>query len=96
MKTYCVYILASRKNGTLYIGVTSDLKKRVWQHKEKYFKDSFTSKYGINRLVYFECGNDAYAALKREKRLKRYSRQEKIDLIEETNPDWHNLFDGMV
>ena len=73
-KNYYVYILASKRNGTLYVGITSDLIKRVWQHKEK-FIDRFTKKYNVNRLVYFEAFSDPENAIKREKRLKKYKRQ---------------------
>ena len=90
-KNYYVYILASKRNGTLYIGVTSDLIKRVWQHKEK-LADGFTKKYGVDRLVYFEQFMDPENAIKREKRLKKYKRKWKIDLIEKDNPRWEDLY----
>jgi putative endonuclease len=94
-KQYYVYILASRKNGTLYIGITSSLVKRVWEHKEKLVK-SFTSKYNIDRLVYYEIFDDPENAIKREKRLKEYKRQWKIDLIEKNNPEWKDLYEEIV
>ena len=94
-KQYCVYILASRKNGTLYVGITSDLIKRVWEHKEKVIK-GFTSKYGVDRLVYYEVFHDPKNAIKREKRLKFYKRQWKIDLIEKENPEWEDLYREIV
>ena len=90
-KTYYVYILASKRNGTLYIGVTSDLLKRVFQHKNKLF-DGFTSKYNVNKLMYFESGIDSLAAIEREKKMKRFSREEKLNIIENANPNWKDLY----
>ena len=94
-KQYYVYILASRKNGTLYIGITSDVIKRVWEHKSKKV-EGFTSKYGVDRLVYYEIFNDPENAIKREKRLKEYKRQWKINLIEKDNPEWKDLYEEIV
>jgi putative endonuclease len=94
-KNYYVYILASKRNGTLYIGITSDLIKRAWQHKEK-FVDGFTKKYNVNKLVYFEQYTDPENAIKREKRLKKYERQWKIKLIEKDNPQWKDLYNTLV
>ena len=96
MKIYYVYILASGKNGTLYAGVTSNLEERVWQHKEKVLPNCFTAKYGVDKLVYFEYSNDVFTALNREKSLKRYKRQWKIDLIQEMNPEWRDLYEDLV
>jgi len=90
MKTYHVYILASARNGTLYIGVTSDLEKRIAQHRAGTF-DGFTKKYQVHRLVYHESTNDARVALEREKRLKKWNRNWKIRLIETENPNWNDL-----
>ena len=90
-----VYILASKKNGTLYLGVTSDLIKRTWQHKEK-FVDGFAEKYDVDKLVYFEQFRDIKTAIKREKRLKKYKRQWKIDLIEKDNPEWKDLYEDYL
>lgn len=87
---YYVYILASKKNGTLYIGVTDDLIKRVWQHKNK-LVDGFTKKYNVGKLVYFEITNDIRSAIMREKRIKKWNRQWKIELIEKNNPGWEDL-----
>ena len=87
MKQFCVYILASRRTGTLYIGVTSDLAARVWQHKQKVVP-GFTSRYGCDRLVYFETLDGAEAAITREKQMKEWRRAWKINLIEERNPAW--------
>lgn len=91
MKPGFVYILASRKNGTLYIGVTSDLIKRCYEHKTEKL-DGFTRKYKIKRLVYFEKFDSISEAIKREKRLKKWNRQWKIELIEKMNPHWKDLY----
>lgn len=91
MKIYCVYILANKKNGTLYIGITSNLKKRIWEHKEK-LVEGFTEKYNIDKLVYFEQTDNVYSALQREKQLKKWNRKWKIRLIEENNPTWNDLY----
>jgi len=93
--SYYVYILASKKNGVLYVGVTSNLIKRVWEHRNKLF-EGFTTKYNINKLVYYEIGIDSMAAIEREKRLKKYNRQWKIDLIEKDNPEWNDLYDNII
>jgi len=90
-RVYYVYMLASRIGGTLYIGVTGDLVRRVYQHREKLVK-GFTQKYGVSRLVYFEGFGDVGAAIQREKQLKKWNRAWKIRLIEETNPNWDDLF----
>ena len=94
-KDYYIYILASKRNRTLYIGVTSDLIKRVWEHKNK-IVESFTQKYNINRLVYYEQCQDAENAIRREKRLKKYNRTWKLDLIEEFNPEWKDLYNDIT
>lgn len=94
-KNYYTYILASGKNGTLYIGITSDLIKRAWEHKEK-LVEGFTKKYGVAKLVYYEIYSDPENAIKREQRLKFYKRQWKIDLIEKSNPQWKDLYSGLV
>ena len=94
-KSYYVYMLASRRNGTLYIGVTSDLIKRVWQHKNK-LVEGFTEIYGVDKLVYYEQFQDVEYALNREKRLKKYNRKWKIDLIEKSNPDWKDLHEALI
>jgi len=91
-KTPCVYILASRRNGTLYIGVTSDLPQRVTLHKQDLI-EGFTKKYGVHRLVYYEMHPTMDAAILREKRLKEWRRLWKIRLIESMNPEWIDLFD---
>ena len=90
-KALYIYILASKKNGTLYIGVTNDLKRRIYEHKNNLI-EGFTQKYQVHRLVYFEKIDDAYQALLREKRLKKWNREWKIKLIEENNPEWNDLY----
>lgn len=93
--SYFVYILASRKNGTLYIGVTNDLIKRVWEHKNK-FVDGFSEKYGADKLVYYEIFDDIENAILREKRLKKWNREWKIELIESKNPRWDDLYFELI
>ncbi len=93
-KDYFVYILASKRNGTLYTDVTNDLLKRVYQHKER-LVPGFTRKYNIHVLVYYEKYSDIYSAIKREKRLKKWNRQWKINLIESVNPGWKDLYNGL-
>ncbi|MCC8370221.1 MAG: GIY-YIG nuclease family protein [Rickettsia endosymbiont of Stiretrus anchorago] len=95
MKEYYVYILSNKLNGVLYIGVTSDIIKRVWQHKQKIIK-GFTTKYNLDKLVYFEQFNDINYAINREKRLKEYKRKWKLDLIEANNPNWHDLYEDII
>lgn len=95
LKSYYVYILASKRNGTLYVGVTDDLIKRVWQHKNDLL-EGFTKKYQVHNLVYFEDTNDIESAIKREKILKRWKRQWKLKLIEEKNPDWKDLYNDII
>ena len=89
-----VYILASQKNGTLYTGVTSDLIKRMHQHKTRAHPDSFTSKYGVQMLVWYLAGQDITEAIALEKKIKNRNRAWKIALIERTNPDWQDLSMG--
>ena len=88
---YWVYILASGLGGTLYVGVTKDLIRRGYEHREGVVA-GFTKKYGVHRLVYFEPHTDIEAAIRREKRLKRWNRAWKIRLIEENNPNWNDLY----
>ncbi len=95
MNIYYVYILASRKNGTLYTGVTNNLMRRVFEHKKGFIK-GFTQKYNVHRLVYFEETSDIQSALKREKQLKKWRRQWKIDLIEKDNPNWDDLYENVI
>lgn len=94
-KNSYVYILCSKRNGTLYIGVTSDLIKRIWQHKNKVV-EGFTKKYDVNKLCYFETFNDITTAINREKELKKLRRQEKLDLIETHNPEWIDLYYELI
>ena len=93
---YYVYILASATNYTVYIGVTSDLIRRVYEHREHLDPDSFTSKYGVHKLVYFEQTNDVKAALEREKQLKGWRRSKKNALIESMNPEWKDLYPDLL
>jgi putative endonuclease len=92
---YFVYILASGRNGTLYIGVTNNLARRVWEHREE-ITDGFTKKYGIKRLVYFEAFDDVRAAIHRENRLKKWKRGWKINLIQMANVEWADLYGGIL
>jgi putative endonuclease len=90
-----VYILASRRHGTLYIGVTSDLISRIAQHKNGEF-DGFTKRYGVTQLVWFERHDFMVAAIRREKQLKKYKRDWKINLVERENPEWRDLFPALL
>jgi putative endonuclease len=91
MKQYYVYILTSRRNGTLYIGVTSDLPKRVYEHKQDLI-DGFTKKYNVHTLVYYEAHTHIEGAITREKQIKKWERAWKLKLIEEMNPEWDDLY----
>ncbi|MHB8105220.1 MAG: GIY-YIG nuclease family protein [Dehalococcoidales bacterium] len=95
MNSYCVYILASKRNGTLYIGVTNDLVRRVAEHKSGEC-DGFTKKYKVNQLVFFEDTSDVYAAITREKQLKKWKRSWKLRLIEENNSEWRDLYPDII
>ncbi|MEC5156954.1 GIY-YIG nuclease family protein [Chryseobacterium sp. MP_3.2] len=95
MKTGFIYILTNLSNTTLYIGVTSNLPQRILEHREKKYPGSFTSKYNIGKLVYWEAFSDITDAIGREKQLKAGSRQKKIDLIASINPMWNDLFDDI-
>jgi len=94
MKSYYVYIMASDRNGTLYIGVTSNLKKRAYEHSNS-LTEGFTKKYKCHKLVYFEETTDIEEAIKREKQIKRWNRQWKMRLIENFNPKWAGLSDNI-
>jgi putative endonuclease len=94
MKSYFVYILASGRNGTLYIGVTNDLLRRVNEHRQK-LQPSFTQKYNVSRLVYFEQTESVEAAILREKQMKRWNRAWKLELIEKGNPEWKDLAENL-
>jgi putative endonuclease len=89
---YFVYILASDRNGTLYVGVTNDLVRRVYEHKNKVIR-GFTSRYGVARLVWFEVYDDPATAIAREKEIKKWRRAWKLRLIEESNPQWLDLYE---
>ncbi|MDQ7779792.1 MAG: GIY-YIG nuclease family protein [Planctomycetota bacterium] len=95
MKTYYVYMLASKKNGTLYVGVTNDLIKRVYQHRNNLIA-GFTSKYSVHRLVYHEQYAGIRFAIAREKQLKTWNRRWKLELIEKMNPEWNDLYEEMT
>ena len=90
-KSAYVYILANKRNGTLYTGVTSDLIKRICEHKAKAHADGFTAKYGVDKLVWYEAGDDIQTAIEMEKKIKNRNRAWKLVLIERHNPDWRDL-----
>ena len=90
---YYVYIMASGKNGTLYTGVTNDIARRVFEHKTHINKDSFTSRYNVNKLVYVQVFENPEYAIMREKQIKSWNRQKKIELIKSFNPEWKDLFE---
>ena len=94
-KLYWVYIMASKRNGTLYIGVTNDIARRAWQHREGPVP-GFTCKYGVKMLVYYEPFEDIRAAIHREDRLKKWKRRWKLELIERANPEWRDLYEDAV
>jgi putative endonuclease len=91
MRKYFVYILASRRNGTLYLGMTNDLMRRVWEHRSGVV-EGFTKRYHVHTLVWYEVAETAYSAIQREKQLKRWRRAWKLRLIEEMNPTWRDLY----
>ena len=91
----CVYLLASRRNGTLYTGVTSDLVKRVWEHKQ-HFVEGFTKKYDVTTLVWYEMHETMESAIQREKAIKNWKRVWKINVIEAMNPQWQDLYDDLL
>lgn len=90
-KQFSVYILASHRNGTIYVGVTANLPKRIWEHKQNILK-GFTREYGVHQLVWYEQHDSAESAITREKRLKKWNREWKIKMIEKTNPYWNDLY----
>ena len=94
-KQPAVYILASKRNGTLYIGVTSDLVKRVWEHKNNK-ADGFTQRYNVHQLVWYELHDNMESAITREKRLKEWKRKWKLNLIEDKNPNWKDLYQSII
>jgi len=91
VKNYYVYLLASKRNGTLYVGVTNDLVRRVWEHKSDFVK-GFTKKYQVHQLVWFEATENVEAAIIREKQIKKWNRAWKLELIEKMNPEWKDLY----
>jgi putative endonuclease len=95
MKRYYVYILASRRNGALYIGVTNNIARRVYEHKNDLIS-GFTRKYKVHRLVYYEQFGNVVSALRREKSLKKWNRKWKLELIEGANPDWRDLYSELI
>jgi putative endonuclease len=94
LKVPCVYILASYRNGILSVGITSDLLKRVWEHKND-LVEGFTKRYAVHRLVWFEVHETMESAIQREKRIKKWNRKWKLALIEQSNPEWQDLFDNL-
>jgi putative endonuclease len=94
-KQPCVYILASKRNGTLYIGVTSNLVKRVHEHRTD-LADGFTKEYAVHNLVYFERHEEMNAAIAREKQIKKWNRTWKLELIEKNNPEWKDLYESII
>jgi putative endonuclease len=90
-----VYVLCNRPYGTLYVGVTSDLAKRVWQHKE-HLVAGFTARHGIARLVWYECHESIEEAITREKQIKEWHRDWKVNLVQTMNPDWRDLYDELT
>ena len=94
-KQPAVYILASKRNGTLYVGVTSDLVKRIWEHSSN-LVEGFTERYGVHQLVWYELHENMDSAIQREKRLKEWKRKWKVQLIESTNPNWEDLYPKII
>jgi putative endonuclease len=95
MNSYYIYILASERNGTLYVGVTNDLLRRVYEHKNDFVK-GFTSKYGVHTLVFYEQCESHESAVAREKQIKEWKRKSKLELIEKVNPLWQDLYDELA
>ncbi len=90
MKQYCIYIITNKRNNVLYIGVTDDINRRIFEHKNKLI-EGFSKRYNLNKLVYTEFTNNIESAIKREKQLKNWHRDWKINLVNEMNPEWNNL-----
>ena len=93
-KQYCVYILTNKRHTVLYTGVTGELKRRIYRHREKLLP-GFTNRYNVSKLVYYECTEDAVAAITREKQIKAGPRQKKIELVNCLNPEWRDLYDNL-
>ncbi len=94
-KQPCVYLLANKRNGTLYVGVTSDLIKRIWEHKN-HVVEGFTKKYGVDRLVWYEMHETMESAIQREKAVKEWQRAWKVRIIEQNNPNWDDLYGTLL
>lgn len=95
MKNFYVYILCNKRNGTLYIGVTSELIKRIYEHKNN-LVDGFTKKYNVHRLVWYEIHTTSETAINREKHIKKWKRKWKLELIEKNNPEWNDLYENFL
>jgi putative endonuclease len=95
-KVFAVYFMSNKKHGTIYTGVTSDLRGRVWQHRNHVFEGSFTDRYSLELLVWYEWHSSAESAIRREKQLKDWKRGWKVELIEERNPRWDDLWDEIA
>ena len=93
---YYVYILADNLNKTIYTGITNDLVRRVYEHKHNLDQDSFTARYNVHKLVFFETTPSVYSAIEREKQIKSWSRKRKNDLVNTQNPDWQELYDSLL
>ena len=93
---YYVYILSNNHNNVIYTGVTNDLIRRVYEHKNHFDKSSFTARYNVDKLVYFEMTNDVESAIKREKQIKSWNRKRKNKLIEEKNPGWLDIYESVL
>ena len=93
---YYVYILATKDNKVIYTGVTNNLQRRIYEHKNSLDKTSFTSRYKVNKLVYFECTTSVYSAIEREKKIKGWNRQRKNKLIESQNREWKELYPSIL
>jgi putative endonuclease len=94
IKNYYIYIITNKKNGTLYTGVTSDLKKRIYGHKNK-LVDGFSKKYNLDKLVYYESTNSIESAIIKEKQIKKWKRQYKLNVINHKNPEWNDLYKNL-
>ena len=95
-KNYFVYILSNKANNVIYTGVTSDLVRRVYEHKSKADPKSFTAKYNVHKLIYFEDTSDVYEAITREKQIKSWKRKKKNELINQFNPEWKDLYGSII
>lgn len=96
MKDYFVYITTNKKDGVLYTGNTNNLQRRVWEHKNKVYPNSFTARYNVDKLVYYEVCGDVFSMIDREKQIKNLVRRKKIELIEKDNPTWKDLSEEWI